>query len=345
MNTIDVVVPCHRYGRFLRECVGSVLSQSLPDLRVLIIDDASPDDSGAIADALAREDPRVTAIRHPTNRGHTATFNEGLAWAGARYLLLLSADDMLLPGALERAVTCLDANPHAGFAFGKCMEHHGAGPLRPQSTAAHDRHRGTHVLTGEAFVELSGGRNLVPTPTAVVRTSLQRQVGGYHLDLPHTGDMEMWLRLAAHADVAVIDAFQAVYRRHGENMSLSYANAGTCVPDFEHRQAALEIFFRTHGKRLANVEQLQVSAMKSLARDAVGRASSAYNDGNLRACGQLRRLARGASPDVERTSPWFRLWLKTLIGQAAWRRIHALRQSRAAARTGPPSGPSARADG
>src|SRR5689334_15770962 len=109
--SVDVIVPCYCYGHFLRECVPSVLPRSHSSLRVLIIDDASPDSSGEIADRLAQEDNRVTVRRHSDNRGHIATYNEGLEWSAGEYLLLLSADDYLLPGALRRAVAVFEAHP------------------------------------------------------------------------------------------------------------------------------------------------------------------------------------------------------------------------------------------
>ncbi|MGY4472207.1 glycosyltransferase involved in cell wall biosynthesis [Bradyrhizobium sp. LB9.1b] len=98
MSSVDIVVPCFRYGHFLRECVESVLAQSGPELRVLIIDDASPDNTAEVAEELARSDPRVDYRRHTSNQGLIATANEGIAWARADYMLLLSADDYLLPG-------------------------------------------------------------------------------------------------------------------------------------------------------------------------------------------------------------------------------------------------------
>ena len=97
---IDVFIPCYNYGRFLYQCVNSVLGQAGVDVRVLVIDDASSDNTAEVAAALAREDPRVTVIRHSTNKGHIDTYNEGIEWASADYMLLLSADDYLLPGAL-----------------------------------------------------------------------------------------------------------------------------------------------------------------------------------------------------------------------------------------------------
>ena len=122
MSRIDVFVPCYNYGRFLSQCVNSVLRQTGVDVRVLVIDDASSDNTSEVAAALAREDVRVTVIRHSTNKGHINTYNEGIEWASADYMLLLSADDYLLPGALSRAADLMDANPELGFVFGNVIE-------------------------------------------------------------------------------------------------------------------------------------------------------------------------------------------------------------------------------
>ena len=88
MSSVDVLIPCYRYGRYLQECVQSVLTQGIGELRVLILDDASPDDTPEVAAALARQDKRVTYRRHETNRGHIETYNEGIAWARADYMML-----------------------------------------------------------------------------------------------------------------------------------------------------------------------------------------------------------------------------------------------------------------
>jgi glycosyltransferase involved in cell wall biosynthesis len=114
VSSVDVFVPCYRYEHFLRQCVESVFSQSGVSVRVLIIDDASPDNTAEVAAALASEDPLVSFIRHIENKGHIATYNEGIEWASADYMLLLSA---LLPGALSRAAELMDAHPEVGFIY------------------------------------------------------------------------------------------------------------------------------------------------------------------------------------------------------------------------------------
>src|SRR5205823_5587035 len=84
MTSVDVVIPAYNYGHYLPACVRSVTSQRGVDVRVLIIDDASTDDTFAVAQRLAADDRRVEARRHVQNQGHIATYNEGLlAWACA----------------------------------------------------------------------------------------------------------------------------------------------------------------------------------------------------------------------------------------------------------------------
>jgi glycosyltransferase involved in cell wall biosynthesis len=96
VSAVDVVIPCSNYARFLERCVSSVLEQPGVDVRVLIIDDTSKDDSEAVGRKLAAADSRVEFRRHEVNKGHIATYNEGLlGWASAEYCLLLSADDVL----------------------------------------------------------------------------------------------------------------------------------------------------------------------------------------------------------------------------------------------------------
>ena len=248
MSSVDVIVPCYRYGHFLRECVESVLAQSVKNVRVLIIDDASPDNTAEVAADLVKKDPRVNFLRHAVNKGHIATYNEGIEWVSADYMLLLSADDYLLPGALNRSANLMDAHPEVGFTFGRAITLDDRGTKRQTQTVTDKADQ--RILTGMEFIELSGSRNIVPTPTAVVRTELQKRLGGYLPELPHSGDMELWLRFAAHASVGMSEAYEAVYRRHAGNMSLDYT-VKTWLPDLQQRKAAFDCFFKTCSHALA----------------------------------------------------------------------------------------------
>ena len=214
MAKVDVVVPCYNYARFLEGCVGSVLNQSIKDLRILIIDDASSDDSLLVARKLAQADPRVTVVGHAKNMGHIETYNEGIAWASAEYCLLLSADDLLVPGALERAAEIMDANPDVVLTFGEDIQWHDHLPI-PEIKPMQDYTWERHDLLKQLCVTTIN----ISTCTAIARTKTQKTIGGYRAALPHSGDMEMWLRFAANGSVARINAVQGIYRKHSTAMS------------------------------------------------------------------------------------------------------------------------------
>src|SRR5215831_18293482 len=86
---VSVVIPCYNYGHYIDRCVRSVLDQKDVCVDVLVIDDASSDNSQEVISNLASQDERIRTIFHTTNRGHIATYNEGLAQASGDYVLLL----------------------------------------------------------------------------------------------------------------------------------------------------------------------------------------------------------------------------------------------------------------
>lgn len=97
---ISIIVPIYKAEAYLRECVQSVLAQTFPDFELLLIDDGSPDGSGAICDAYAERDARVRVIHKP-NGGASSARNAGLTLAAGEYLTFVDSDDLLHPAMLE----------------------------------------------------------------------------------------------------------------------------------------------------------------------------------------------------------------------------------------------------
>src|SRR5208282_3202982 len=122
MCSVDVVVPCYNYANFLPRCVQSILSQRDVEVRVLIVDDASPDNTAEVAARLAAQDSRVKVLRHEQNHGLVKTANDGVIdWACAEYTVLISADDVLTPGSLARAVNVMNKHPEVGMTYGMAL--------------------------------------------------------------------------------------------------------------------------------------------------------------------------------------------------------------------------------
>jgi glycosyltransferase involved in cell wall biosynthesis len=313
MTSVSVVIPCYNYGHLLEDAVTSVLDdQEGVDVQVLVIDDASPDGSAEVARKIAARDPRVEVAVHATNRGHIATYNEGLLeWAEGDYSVLLSADDRLTPGALQRARDLLDAHPDVGFVYGYALHFRHGVPL----PTARTRVRGWSVWPGEwwlerRFREAHGG---ITSPEVVVRTSLQKRVGGYDARLPHTGDMEMWMRLAANADVGYLRGVdQAYYRVHGQNMNTSISP----LMDLCQRRLAYEAVLDRCSEKLSDAARLSDLVHRQLGREALWAAACAYDGGRTRQTpvDQLVAFAFDCWPEARKLPVYRTLQLRKVVG-------------------------------
>ncbi|MET0447777.1 MAG: glycosyltransferase [Aeromicrobium sp.] len=260
---VSVVVPCHNYGAFLPAAVSSALDQEGVDVDVLIVDDASTDDSAAVAQRLAVEDGRVDVLVHETNRGHIATYNDGLAKVSGDHVVLLSADDLLVPGSLARAAALLESDPRIGLVYGHAPAFTDAAP------ELDTRARSWSVWSPGEWLppRVRRARNPVYTPSVVMRASAWADVGGYDDRLPHAADMLLWYRTAATWGVGrVNNAAQALYRVHGANMHLNqYAGM---LRDLTEQREVVRILFDEAPRGAHLPLELRVAAHRSLVRRA-----------------------------------------------------------------------------
>ena len=113
LPAIGVVIPCYKAEHTLRQTVESVLQGAPDNLQLVLVEDGSPDGTGALCDALAAQNPRVTALHQP-NGGASAARNAGLdtlCRSGAEWVLFVDADDTLLPGLWQALPAAFDAQP------------------------------------------------------------------------------------------------------------------------------------------------------------------------------------------------------------------------------------------
>ena len=96
-NAISVIIPCYKAADTLRRAVDSVLDGAPAGLQLILVEDGSPDETGALCDTLAAGDARITAL-HRQNGGASAARNTGLDAAAGDWVLFVDADDTLLPG-------------------------------------------------------------------------------------------------------------------------------------------------------------------------------------------------------------------------------------------------------
>jgi hypothetical protein len=318
MSSVDVVVPCYNYASYLEQCVRSVLTQRGVKVRVLILDDASTDETPLVGSRLAEQDSRVEFRRHETNKGHIATYNEGLLqWAAADYCLLLSADDYLADESLARAAAVMDANDSVAVAYGRALAvvDERIPPAPPD--AASSEHR---IMSGKAFIAhcCLTASNPVPTPSAIVRTVAQREAGGYRPDLPHSGDLEMWLRLAVHGDVAALRGILAYRRFHSCNMSNAYYGASS---DWIERVKAYEAVYTQWGSAVPEFATWMAAMRRALATELFWHGSRHFDEGREDLMHDCLVQALVLDPTLDKTAMWRKLRLKKALGWTIWKRI------------------------
>ncbi len=316
---VTVAIACHQYGRFLGECLASVVAQDGVDLEVIVVDDASTDETPRVAAAFAAADERVRVIRHERNAGHIATFNEGLGEARGEYVLKLDADDLLAPGALRRAAAVMEQDAQIGLVYGHPHYFEGA-PPRPPVGDGGERFA---VWDGREWLRERCRRavNCISNPEALVRRDLLDVVGLYDPRLPHTFDFEMWMRLAAVSDVARVEgAVQGFYRVHPDSFQRTI-HAGV-ITDLRGRRDAFEVLFEGVAGGLPEAAELHDLARERLAREALDRACRAYDRGRVEEepVEQLAAFARQVWPRAEQLPEWRALACRRRVGEryAPW---------------------------
>ncbi|MGL4975393.1 MAG: glycosyltransferase family 2 protein, partial [Bosea sp. (in: a-proteobacteria)] len=143
MTGISVILPNFNHAAFLPAALLALARQRPAPNEIIVIDDASTDDSIAVIAAHAKLIPQLKLLRHQTNRGAIAALNTGLEAASFPYICFAAADDITFDGLFENLLPMLIANPQAAFCSAECVvtdqngNHIGFRPVaRPSQTAS-----------------------------------------------------------------------------------------------------------------------------------------------------------------------------------------------------------------
>jgi glycosyltransferase involved in cell wall biosynthesis len=225
---VSVLLAAHDDAAFLGEAIDSVLGQSLRDLELIVVDDASTDETPALLDAIP--DERLRVVRNEEQSGLAASLNRALDLAGGQYVARLDADDVALPERLERQVERLRAEPRCAVVGTAIVDLDGDG--RPSVT---------HVLPGGAtqlrWHALFSSPFFHPT-VLVDREVLDVHGLRYDPEYLESEDYDLWTRLFAFADGANLKVPLVLKRVHAGQASRSRSDL---QESFQRRVALREI--------------------------------------------------------------------------------------------------------
>ena len=213
---VSVLIGCWNNAATLRAAADSILSQTVADLELVIVDDGSTDATPQLAAELGRADDRVRYVGL-AHMGISGSLNEGLRAARAPFVAFQDADDWSEPTRLERELAVLERRPEVVVVGCRMREVDGAGAELAPRTA----------FSGGDVNDALMRFNPIPNSCAMVRRQAVLDAGGFDRRYLYAMDYDLWLRLAERGTIVTLDEPLAVRVMGGTNVAARKERAQT----------------------------------------------------------------------------------------------------------------------
>lgn len=211
-DLISIVLPTHNGAPYIQQSIQSCLSQTYRHWELVIVDDASTDDT---ASRIARcADNRIRVVRHATNRGLPAALNTGFSSARGDFLTWTSDDNYYRPAALERMLTFLHEHPGADFVYADYEIVDGAGATTRSLEVQPPEHLLYDNMIGACFL---------------YRRRVYEAMGRYSEDIALAEDYDYWLRVSTAFRMAPLHENLYSYRVHAQSLTSQSPRAAVKV--------------------------------------------------------------------------------------------------------------------
>jgi glycosyltransferase involved in cell wall biosynthesis len=215
--SVSVVVPAHNAEPYLEATLASILAQSYRDFDLVVVDDGSSDRTAEIARRALTHDPRGRVI-HQANLGEAGARDAGIEATRGALVAMTDADDLWHAEKLARQIQVLEAQPALGAVFTYIAAIDSAGEPSinsPVEAWFNVPHRG-RIERLKTFFQ---GRNTLCGPTVLLRRAALDEVGPYDAAWGYGTDFDLWFRLLARYDIAVIEEPLYRYRVHASSLT------------------------------------------------------------------------------------------------------------------------------
>lgn len=216
---VSVILPNYNHGRFLGRQLEALATQSLPPVEILVIDDASTDDSLKIAESAAARLPVIRVLRNARNLGVNATVARGLTEARGEFLLFAAADDLALPGLMEKSLAQLGRHPQAGVCTALVREIDQSGVDLGIRESPRPLDAPGYIAPEDALENLYRHDAWFQCVTAVYRRSVFEELGGFDPRLESFADSFLCTVIALRHGVCFLPEPLACIRLFGGGFS------------------------------------------------------------------------------------------------------------------------------
>lgn len=186
---VTIICVCYNQARFVTEALDSVVAQTYQPIELIVIDDGSTDGSSKVIKQWIASHPETVMLLNGTNIGYCKTFNKAAALAKGKYLIDLSADDVLLPQRVSTGVQSLETNPLAGITFSDAEHVDEAG----NKISLHSDRFPHHTIPSGDIYKALIERFFICSPTMMFTHAVFKELGGYDETLAYE-DFDFWIR-------------------------------------------------------------------------------------------------------------------------------------------------------
>lgn len=216
---VSVVIPSYNRGHAIGACIASVLAQTLGDFEIVVVDDASTDDTRERVAAIG--DPRVRYVAHEHNRGGAAARNTGVRVATGDFIAFLDSDDSWAPRKLERQIALLgERGPEYGLAYTWFIG---------RDRDGHEVSRSDHSLDGSVADALLVANRVGTFSSIVVRRDVFERVGGLDEGLRSCQDWDLSIRLSRVTKFCCVEDYLVSYFHNGADKHRISSNPASLI--------------------------------------------------------------------------------------------------------------------
>lgn len=212
---VSVIIPARNAAATLARAIASARAQTVPPLEIIVVDDASGDETAAVAQEAGGAGLRL--VRLAARQGAAAARNRAVQEARGDLVAFLDADDTWEAVKTERQLAVMAAHP--AMTFCACRARHEAQDGTPLGPI----HGGVPVATGAEAWRALLAESFVATPCVLARRAAVQAVGGFDPALPVAEDQDLWIRLALAGEVGFVDEVLVTVQDRPASLSLEFA--------------------------------------------------------------------------------------------------------------------------
>ncbi len=223
---VSIICLSYNHERFIREAIHSVVNQSYKNIEIVVVDDASIDESKSVIQELVAEFPSIQFIPIEKNVGNCKAFNLGFALSKGDFIIDFATDDIMMPDRIEKQITLFQSLPQdVGVVFTDATYVNEEGIfLRQHYEYLFRKKLLNEVPQGDIYIKVLS-RYFVASPTMMVRRTVLETLEGYDENLAYE-DFDFWVRSARLFKYSFLNESLTKIRRAGNSMSTGWYKLG-----------------------------------------------------------------------------------------------------------------------